>query len=262
MRAPEPLGPTDYLVVESTYGDRRHPAEQVADELARIVNEAIERKGVVVVPAFAVGRAQHLMHLLAQLHATKRIPDVPTFLDSPMAIDATKLFCHHKDDHKISDAACSLMCKSATYTRTPDESKALDRSSGPMIIISASGMATGGRVLHHLQRFLPSDRNTVLLVGYQSAGTRGRQLADGADEIKLHGQYVPVRAKVVQAQGLSAHADYLEMIEWLRASAITPKRVFVTHGEPSAADAFRRRLTDAFGWNASVPELGEMVVLE
>lgn len=262
MRPPEPLTPTDYLVVESTYGDRRHPPEDAGAALASIVTETAARGGTLVVPAFAVGRAQHLLHLLAGLRATKRIPDLPIFLDSPMAIDATGLFCKHTDDHRLSEAECTLMCKLATYTRTPDESKAIDRSIAPKVIISASGMATGGRVLHHLQRFLPGEQNAVLLVGYQSAGTRGRQLAEGVDELKLHGQYVPVRARVVQIQALSAHGDYAELIEWLRPAAIAPRRVFVTHGEPGASDAFRRRLGETFGWDATTPDLDSHIVLE
>src|SRR6266542_52813 len=146
------------------------------------------------------------------------------------------------------------MCHVAQYAQTPDDSKAIDRRSGPMIIISASGMATGGRILHHLARFLPDEKNAVLFVGYQAAGTRGRALVEGTDELKIFGQYVSVRARVVQVEGLSAHADYAELIEWLRPAKLAPRRVFVTHGEPSAADALRRRLHDAFGWNTVVPE--------
>ncbi len=262
MKPPDPLPATDYLVVESTYGDRRHPTGDLSEEVARLVNETIERHGVVVVPAFAVGRAQHLLHLLADLKAQHRIPPIPVFLDSPMAIDATHLFCHHKVDHGLSDAACTLMCKLPQYTHTREESMAIDRRTDPMIVISASGMATGGRILHHLKRFLPDQRNTILLVGYQSAGTRGRSLADGTDELKIHGQYVAVRARVAQVQGLSAHADYREMIDWLAASKLAPRRVFVTHGEPSAADALRRRLVDELQWSVIVPSLGDTQVLE
>lgn len=262
MKAPDPLRPTDYLVVESTYGDRRHPDESAYDELARIITETVERRGMVVVPAFAVGRAQHLLHLVADLKAKKRIPPVKVYLDSPMATDATHLFCHHKIDHRISDAACTLMCKLPEYTHTVDQSKAIDRGTVPAVIISASGMATGGRVLHHLRRFLPDERSTVLLVGYQGAGTRGRLLAEGAQEMKIHGQYVQVRAKIVQLEALSAHADYRELIDWLRVSGIAPKRVFVTHGEPQAADALRRRLGEELHWNATVPSFGDVGALE
>jgi metallo-beta-lactamase family protein len=258
MKPPELLRPTDYLVVESTYGDRRHPTTDALDALARVVDETIARGGTLVVPAFAVGRAQHLLHLLATLKAQGRLPPVPVHLDSPMAIDATHLFCHHRLDHKLDEAACTLTCKLPEYAHTADESKAIDRATEPAIIISASGMATGGRVLHHLRRFLPDPRSTVLLVGYQASGTRGRMLADGTDELKIHGQYVPVRAHVAQLAALSAHADYRELLDWLRASELSPRQVFVTHGEPQAADALRRRISDELHWNATVPQLGDV----
>ncbi len=256
MRPPEPLAATDVLVVESTYGDRRHPAQDPADILARVVHDTVARGGTVVVPVFAVGRAQHLLHLLAMLRSAGRIPDVPVYLDSPMAIRATKLFCAHRDEHALSDEQCHAMCELPRYTNTPDESKAIDRSTTPAVVLSASGMATGGRILHHLRRFLPDARSTVLFVGFQAAGTRGRALIEGADELKIHGQYVPVRARVERIEGLSAHADYAELLAWLRASDLDPARVFVNHGEPAAADAFRRRLRDAFGWEAVVPDQG------
>lgn len=261
MRPPAPLAPTDYLVIESTYGDRRHPAEAVPDTLARVVNETAAKRGVILVPSFAVGRAQHLLHLLAQLRAAGRIPELPVYLDSPMSIDATGIFCKHKEDHKISDDECRAMCHAAKYSRTPDDSKAIDRRDGPMIVVSASGMATGGRILHHLRRFLPEEKNAVLFVGYQAAGTRGRSLIDGADELKIHDQYVKVRARVHQVQGLSAHADYAELIDWLKPANLSPRRVFVTHGEPAAAEAFRQRLHDTFGWDTLVPTDGSSFTL-
>jgi metallo-beta-lactamase family protein len=179
-----------------------------------------------------------------------------------MAIDATRLYREHLDDHILSARECAEMFGIARYARTPDDSRAIDRAAGPMVIVAASGMCTGGRVLHHLRRFLPDERTTVLFVGYQAAGTRGRSLLDGADELKLLGEYVKVRARIVALDGLSAHADYAELVEWLRGSRLAPRQVFVTHGEPAAADALRRRLRDAFGWNARVPELDETVTLE
>ncbi|HXZ84380.1 MAG TPA: MBL fold metallo-hydrolase [Myxococcota bacterium] len=254
MRPPEPLPAADVVVVESTYGDRRHPEEHARDALERVVRETAGRGGAIVVPAFAVGRAQHLLHLLTELRQAARIPPLPVYLDSPMAIDATELYHRHEEDHRLSAAECDAMCKLPILTRTAEQSKAIDRRTEPMIVVSASGMATGGRVLHHLQRFLPDPRNTVLMVGYQAAGTRGRALVDGADELKIHGQYVPVRAPVIQIPGLSAHADYRELLDWLRASGVSPRQVFVNHGEPSAADAFRRRLHDQLGWKALVPD--------
>jgi len=262
MKPPAALGPTDYLVIESTYGDRRHPAEDVGDALAHVVNTTAEKRGVIVVPAFAVGRAQHVLHLLAELSAARRIPNIPVYLDSPMSIDATAIFRKHKEDHRISEAQCRAMCEGAKYSTTPDDSKAIDRRSGPMIVISASGMATGGRILHHLLRFLPDETSTVLFVGYQAAGTRGRALVDGVDELKIHGQYVEVKARVAQLQGLSAHADYAELVQWLEPADLSPRKVFVTHGEPAATDAFRRRLRDTFAWNAVDPDDGSTWTLE
>ena len=262
MKPPDRIERTDFLVTESTYGDRRHPADDVAETLERVVREAVDRNGVIIVPAFAVGRAQHLMHVLAELKSAKRIPDLPIFLDSPMAINATGIFCKHKAEHRLSEEQCHAMCRAAQYAETPEQSKAIDARTGPMIVISASGMANGGRVLHHLKYFLPDARNTVLFVGYQAAGTRGRALLEGTDEVKIHGRYVPVRARVVQAEGLSAHADYAEMLDWFRTSEVSPKRVFVTHGEPAAADAFARRLKDAFGWTTLVPDHGSKWELE
>jgi len=261
MTPPEPAPACDYLVVESTYGDRRHPDDDIESELARVIGETVARRGVLVVPAFAVGRAQHLLYLVGKLRAERRIPDCPVVLDSPMAIDATELFYRHAGDHALGRSECAMMSDAVRYSHTSDDSKEIDRGGGPMIVISASGMCTGGRVLHHLQRFLPDERATILFVGYQATGTRGRTLVDGATELKLHGQYVPVRARIVRLDGLSAHADHAELIAWLRASAIAPRGVFVTHGEPAASDAMRRRLQEAFGWRARVPESGETVQL-
>jgi metallo-beta-lactamase family protein len=241
-------------VIESTYGDRRHPSGSSLAELASIVKKTVARGGSLVVPAFAVGRAQHLLHLLACLLRDAWIPRVPIYLDSPMAIDATGIFRDHPDEHALSAEECREMCAVAHYTSTANESKVIDASEGPLVVISASGMATGGRVLHHLKRFLPDARSTILLVGYQASGTRGRSLADGADELKIHGQYVPVRAQVRKIDGLSAHADYAEIIEWLESSHVHPRKVFVTHGEPAAADALRLRLRDRMGWDAVVPD--------
>lgn len=262
MRPPDPLGPADLLVTESTYGDRRHPPESPADAVALVVNQTVENGGAVIVPAFAVGRAQHLLHILTQLAHQRRIPDLPIFLDSPMAIDATGLFFAHAGEHRLTPEECRRIAERVRYTPTPEESKAIDEREGPMIVVSASGMATGGRVLFHLRRFLPDERSCVLFAGYQPAGTRGRSLVDGADEIKIHGQYVPVRARVAQIESLSAHADYRELLDWLARAELAPRRAFVTHGEPAAADALRRRLCDRFGWDAIVPDQGETHLLE
>ncbi len=258
---PARLPACDYLVVESTYGDRRHPSEDVSAALAKLVNETAQRRGTLVVPAFAVGRAQHLLYLLSELRDAGKIPPLPIQLDSPMAISATEIFARYPAEHRLDAAALARMQSVASFAHTPEDSKAIDASLEPQIVISASGMATGGRILHHLRRFLPDAANTVLLVGYQTSGTRGRSLLDGADELKIHGQYVRVRARVARLDALSAHADYVELIDWLRAGSLAPSRVFVTHGEPAAADALRRRLRDELRWNASIPMLGDSLAL-
>jgi metallo-beta-lactamase family protein len=183
------------------------------------------------------------LFLLSELRETRRIPDVPIYLDSPMAISATEIFSRHTDDHKLTRDQCERMCSVARYSHTPDESRAIDRDGQPKVIVSASGMATGGRVLHHLRRFLPDERSTVLLVGYQAAGTRGRALLERTDELKIHGQYVAVRARIRQIEGLSAHADYSEILSWLEQSKCAPRHAYVTHGEPNAADAMRTATT-------------------
>lgn len=259
MKPAAPPPRADILITESTYGDRLHADGDVAATVERVVKTTAARGGVILVPAFAVGRAQHLMHVVAQLKAHGRIPDIPVFLDSPMAIKATKIFCTNMADHRLNEAACHLMCDAAEYTRTAQESRAIGQRTGPMIIIAASGMATGGRILHHLRRFAPEPRTTVLFVGHQAEGTRGRQIADGTAEVKIHGAAVPVQCDVAQVPGLSAHADYREMLAWLGSGSLSPTRVFVTHGEPAAADAFRQRLEDTFGWDAITPEHGARI---
>ena len=197
-----------------------------------------------------------MLQIFADLRKANRIPRVPVFLDSPMAIKATEIFRRHKEDHRLNDDEVELMYDLAHFAKTREESKAIDKRIDPMIIISASGMATGGRILHHLEKFLPDSKNTVLIVGFQGAGTRGRALLDGADEVKMFGKYVAVKALIKEIRGLSAHADYLEIIDWLKNSKIQPQRVFVTHGEPAAADAMRRRLSESFQWDVVIPQDG------
>jgi len=261
MKAPDLLPQTDYLVVESTYGSRHHPREDPINALEELVTKCMSQKSVLLIPAFAVGRAQHILHLLAELRNSGKIPNVPIFLDSPMAIKATEIYCQHQEDHNLNNKDIERLRQVATCTAEPKASMEIDIQAGPMIIISASGMATGGRILHHLRQFLPDPNNVVLIVGFQAAGTRGRSLLDGADEIKIFGEYIPVKARIIEIEGLSAHGDYQELIEWLRQSKVSPKRVFVTHGEPSEADAFRRRLVETFSWDTVVPTDGSAYVL-
>lgn len=254
MHDPEAVAHADYLVVESTYGDRKHDTANPGQKLAEVINRTVSRGGTIIVPAFAVGRAQALLYLLHQLKSKKAIGDIPVFLDSPMAIDASDTFCSFSADHKLSASDCRSSCEVARYVRDSEESKALDRNVMPKVIISASGMATGGRVLHHLKYFAPDPRNTILFAGFQAGGTRGAAMTDGADSVKIHGQYVPIRAEVLNLQMLSAHADADEILAWLRNFQKPPKRTFITHGEPNATDALRHRIEEELTWDCEVPD--------
>lgn len=262
MNPPAPLPACDVLVCESTYGNRAHVALDQEAELAPIVRRVAARGGVIVIPAFAVGRAQALMLHLARLRHRGEIPAVPVYLNSPMAVDATRLYHAHHAEHHVSDEDCRRMFDLATFVNSVEESKALNRRRGPMIIISASGMATGGRVLHHLEAFGPDDRNAILLSGYQAGGTRGAALAGGARTLRMFGREVPIRAEVVQLQGFSGHADAAELLAWMRTAPSAPRMVYVTHGEPDAADALRGRIEHELGWHARAPEHLERVTLE
>ncbi|MBM4366441.1 MAG: MBL fold metallo-hydrolase [Deltaproteobacteria bacterium] len=259
---PDPLEACDGIVVESTYGDRKHEVGDPADALARALRPVLDRGGVVMVPAFAVGRAQTLLHLIARLKADHRIADVPVFLDSPMAIDATQLYCKHVTDHRLDHDGCTAMCRAATYARTPDESKALNKRDGPMIILAGSGMATGGRIVHHLAHRGRDPNNAVLLVGYQAAGTRGQALLGGAEGVKIHGQFIPIKAERLRMDSLSAHADAGELLEWLRTLRTPPRKAWINHGEPAASDMLRVRIRDVLGWEAEVARPGQRVELD
>lgn len=243
----------DYLVIELTYGDRKHESVDPEDKLAEIIVQTAARGGVVLIPAFAVGRAQTILYHLYRLKAARRIPDLPVFLDSPMAIDAEGVFRAHAGEHRLSPAECRAMCAVAHEVRDAEGSKALDQNGIPKVIISASGMATGGRVLHHLKIFAPDRRNTILFTGFQAGGTRGAALVAGATAIKMHGQYVPVHAEIANLHMLSAHADADEIMAWLRNFEAPPRLTFVTHGEPAAADALRHRIEEELGWACRVP---------
>jgi metallo-beta-lactamase family protein len=251
---PEPPPPCDALVLESTYGNRTHPAADPGDELGGVIRETAARGGVVLIPAFAVGRAQTLLYLIDRLRETGRIPALPVFLDSPMASDATDLLARHEREHRLDAEAVAALRRNTTVTRSVDASKAINARRGPMIIVSASGMATGGRVLHHLKVYAPDHRNTILFVGHQAAGTRGAAMLGGAEAVKIHGGWVPVRAEVRVLDGLSAHADADELIAWITRLPHPPRRVWLTHGEPVAADALRRRIEQRLGWTVAVPE--------
>jgi metallo-beta-lactamase family protein len=262
MRPPVPIAHADYLVVESTYGNRRHPPVDPETVLRKAIQRTVGRSGTLVIPAFAVGRTQTVLHLIAQLRKRGRLPEVPVYLNSPMAINATGVYCDHAGEHRLSERLCAESFAVAEFVRTKEASKALNTNDGPAVIVSASGMATGGRVVHHLKTLLPDPRNTVLFTGFQAPGTRGEALLSGAEEVKIHGEYVPVRAEIVELPNLSAHADYLELLDWLGHFERGPRRTFITHGEPAAADAFRHHLMSNLGWPCHIPEHKETVTLE
>lgn len=256
LKPPSLLEATDYLVCESTYGNRKHPNVDREAELATWLGPAHSREAVVVIPAFAVGRAQTLLLHIARLKRDHRLADVPVFLDSPMAIDASALYHKFMHEHRLSEEECRLMCSEPRLVNTPEQSKALDQRTGPMIIVSASGMATGGRVVHHLKTFLRNPNNLVLLAGFQAPGTRGAALAEGVKSLRIHGEDVPVLATVGQLQSASSHADSDELLGWMRSATSPPKRVFVTHGEPESSAALRTRIERELGWTAEVPAHG------
>lgn len=253
MHDPEPVPAADYIVVESTYGNRQHQQEDVVDALGKAIERTLKRGGTVVIPAFAVGRAQSLIYHLWQLRQAGRLKGVPVYLDSPMATSASELLHNYPEDHKLAEADYEAAANAVTYVRDVEESKALTANSYPKVIISASGMATGGRVLHHIAAFAPDHRNMLLFSGYQAAGTRGRKLLEGAKDVKMHGQWIPVRAEVTELPSLSAHADSDELMRWLSGFTQAPRRVFVVHGEPDAAEALRERIKRELGWPVTVP---------
>ncbi len=258
---PTPPPACDYLICESTYGNRNHANEDLTQGLADVVNRSVERGGVMLVAAFAIGRSQQLIYLLQVLKQAKRIPDIPIYLDSPMAVDATHIYREHDEDHDLSEGELSpenpLFDGSHVFLcRKTEESKALNRHPGPAVIISSSGMMTGGRIVHHLKQRLPDPRNTVILGGYMAEGTRGRLLQDGAKFLRMHGQEVPVRAAIETIPGLSGHADRNGLLRWL-APLEAPRRTFLTHGEIESAESLSAELAASRGWNVHLPSLGE-----
>ena len=259
MRPPEPIGKADVLVCESTYGDRLHGETDPCEELADIIARTAARGGLVLVPAFAVGRAQMLLYLVHRLILQQKIPKLPVFLNSPMAIRATEIFIHHNKEHKLSQADCALIDDNTHYVRTADESIELNTKRFPCVIISASGMASGGRVLHHLKTLLPNPRNSIVFAGFQAPGTRGDALVNGAESVKIHGDYWPVKAEVHNLESLSAHGDYQEILQWLGQGSLDPGKVYISHGEPVASDIMRKRIHERFGWDTEVPELFDEV---
>ena len=260
MHDPEPVPRADVIVIESTYGDRRHEAADPVEVLGEVIERTVQRGGTVLIPAFAVGRAQSLIHHLWQLRRTGRLRNVPVFLDSPMATSASELLHRFPDDHRLPAQDYEAACDAVTYVREVEQSKALSANPYPKVIISASGMATGGRVLHHIAAFAPDHGNTLLFSGFQAAGTRGRSLLGGAREVKIHGRWVPVNADVAELPMLSAHADCDELMRWLSGFRERPRKVLIVHGEADASEALRVRIQRELGWDASVPLPGQEFV--
>ena len=259
---PDPIPQADYVLVESTYGDRTRDRSDPENALASIISKTVGRGGTVVVPAFAVGRTQLLLHYLNRLQRSGRVPPVPVFLDSPLAINATDVFADHPDDHRLSRAEAAAACALPRYVQDPEESKSLDHDPMPKIIIAGSGMATGGRVLHHLKVYAPHPEHTIMFTGYQAGGTRGAAMVRGAERIKIHGRYWPVRAEVHNLDMLSAHADADEIMGWLAGMEAPPVQAFVVHGEAEASDTLRHRIEETLGWSACVPEYAQPYELQ
>lgn len=262
MNPPQALRQADVLVCESTYGNRKHARVDAEAELAPVIRRVAARGGVMIIPAFAVGRAQGVMLHIARLRQRGEIPAVPVFLNSPMAIKATDLYHRYHAEHHVTDAECEAMYELATMVRTVDESKALNQGHGPMIILSASGMLSGGRVLHHLEAFAPDHRNAIVLSGYQAGGTRGAALVGGAERLRMFGREIPIRAEVVSLRSFSGHADADEILAWMGGAMGKPSITYITHGEPDAADALRGRIEHELGWDARVPDYLERVVID
>jgi metallo-beta-lactamase family protein len=264
LRDPVSIARADVLLLESTYGDRLHPADDDGERLAEVIRTTIDRRGKVIVPSFAIGRVEEVLYWVKRLEEEGRIPVVPVYVDSPMAQEALDYYARRADelDEEMGHSGKALRMfatKRFTVTRSTQESKQVTASKLPSIVISASGMATGGRVLHHLEEALPSTRNTVLFVGFQSEGTRGRQLVDGAKEVKIHGRLIPVNATVVRLDGMSAHADQGEILRWLQGFQKAPGVTYLVHGELPAMEALKAHVTSTLGWRVEIPQMNETV---
>lgn len=258
---PDAVAQADYLLLETTYGDRLHERRDVADLLEHIVRRTVKRGGTVIIPSFAVGRAQLLTWHIWRLKCAGKLDSLPVYLDSPMAIDASVLLNRHIDEHRLSAADAKAMGAMIEYVRDTERSKELTADPMPKIIIAASGMVTGGRVQHHLKAYAPDRRNTILFSGFQAPGTPGASILAGADEIRLHGRTVPIEAEIADLPMLSAHADADGLMDWLRGFERPPRRTFLVHGEPQASRAMRDRIETELGWDCHIPEHGERVAL-
>lgn len=247
------LDHADYLLLESTYGNRLHDKSDPSETIEQLINKTIHRGGTLLIPAFAVGRSQHMLYYIQQLKQAGRIPDVPVYLDSPMSIHATQALLHNQNDHRLTPEQSQKVCQIAQDIKTPDESIALVEDNNPKIIISASGMLSGGRVLHHLKHLAPDPKNSLLLTGFQAPGTRGDRLLNHEHNIKLYGEFLPIKAEVVALSNLSAHADYEEILSWLKHVKHPPKTVFITHGTTESALALKGHIESVLGWHCVIP---------
>lgn len=261
MKSPEHLKQTDFLVLESTYGDRLHKEDDPIKILGQIINKTVAKGGMLVIPAFSVERAQTILYCLYQLKQKKIIPNIPIFLDSPMAIDVNNLFCIFEDEHKLPSHVCNDIFDIATYTRTVEESKRINDINHSVIIIAGSGMADGGRVLYHLKRLISDAKNTVVFVGFQAPGTLGHALIDGARRVEIFDQWYNVHAQIEIMGNFSAHADYNEILQWLGYFESSPKKVFITHGEIQSALFLKNKIEERFGWSVVVPKYLESFIL-
>jgi metallo-beta-lactamase family protein len=256
MRAPADPPAADTVILESTYGGRLHPDVDLLAALEDVVVRTAERGGTVLIPSFAVGRAQAVLWALHLLRKDGRIPRIPVVLDSPMAVDTTAIYRRHADDLRLDGGEVAALCRDVTFVRTRDQSKALNDAPGPMVLVSASGMLTGGRVLHHLSHRVRDRKNTVLFVGYQAPGTRGARMLGGEPRVRIHGHDLPVRCEVAVIDGLSAHADQQQLVDWLSRLPEPPRRVLLNHGEPDSIDALRQRIEGELRWPAEAAREG------
>ncbi|HSG99408.1 MAG TPA: MBL fold metallo-hydrolase [candidate division Zixibacteria bacterium] len=267
VRDPEPALECDYLVMESTYGNRSHEAVDVSEALSRVVNRAVEKKGILLIPSFAVGRCQQLVYMLRRLILAGRIPSLPVHVDSPMALDATKIYCKYEHDHgipldQLEGPDCVLDGPNVHFVRSREESIKLNELKGPAIIISSSGMLTGGRVLHHLVRLAPDPTNIILFAGYQAAGTRGRAMLEGAPTVRVFRADLPVRAETLDLDGMSGHGDAGELLRWSSTICRAPRMTFLTHGEYESAQALGELIRQRRDWPISIPDLGDSAELK
>ena len=261
MRSPKKPEKADVLFIESTYGDRIHPKDDLEEKLKAIVSETVEKGGTLIIPSFAVERTQTLMYLLWQLREKKAIPNIPMIMDSPMGNNVLEVFHNYRNWHKLPIEDCIKMCDAFQIVESYKETWEVIDNRKPKIVVAGSGMISGGRVLTYLQQYIGKPETTVLLAGFQAEGTRGRKLLNGEAAIKIYGKHYEVKAEIINLQVLSAHADQAELLDWMSEIAITPEKVFIIHGEEISAQVFSEKITETYDWNCEIPELYSVVEL-